>query len=75
MHKIKLVTSSFERVAEIEIPPFKPLYEILLWGSRFFRYHSRKMRPGNEEIETITYVEASCYAVVGQEPKVQDGGD
>ncbi len=75
MHKVKLVTETFNLVAEITIPPFTPHYEILIWGSRFFRYHSRLMKPGGAEIEQLTYKEASCYAVVGQEPKVQDGGD
>ena len=64
MHKVLLKTEKLELVAEIQIPPFQPHYPILLWGSRFFRYHSRMMKPGGVEVERLTYTEAACYAVV-----------
>jgi hypothetical protein len=76
MHKVKLVTSDYQAVANIEIPEFQPRYEILMWGSRFFKYHSMMSDPTDDKkIGYIIYKEASCYVVVGQEPGVKDGGD
>lgn len=53
MHKVKLLTNTFLFVAEVELPPFVIMPEVLIWGQRFFKQASED-----------TYTEVFAYAVM-----------
>jgi hypothetical protein len=57
MHKVKLSTGDGRFVANVLIPPFKTMPEVLRWGDRYFKFVSES-----------EYSEVFCIAVLIEEP-------
>lgn len=57
--KIRLAIRGGGHVADVEIPPFKTLPEVLVWGQRFFSFHTELKADG--ENCSAEYREVFCY--------------
>jgi hypothetical protein len=70
MMKIRLAIREGGHVADVEIPPFQSLPEVIVWGQRFFSFYSELS--GDVEPCTAEYREVFAYwvppAISGQEP-------
>lgn len=56
--RARLETVKGEKVTDVEVPPFDPPPEILIWGQRFFKHH-----------EGATYREAFAYWIAPDQTK------
>jgi hypothetical protein len=52
MKKVKIVTRAREYVAEVDVLPFQPPPDILVWGERFF-----------QRITDVCYCESFAYFI------------
>ena len=59
MIPIRLTTRDGRHVADVTIPPFQSLPEVLVWGERFFSLHSEFMK--EEDPAAAEYREVFCY--------------
>lgn len=59
MVKVPLLTRNGEFVVTVEVPPFQPPADIIIWGARIF---SRTERRGHGETGA-DYLEAFAYMV------------
>ena len=71
MIAIRLAARDGGHVCDVIIPPFQKLPEVLVWGERFFTFHTKLDDP--EELCVAEYREAFAYCVppIDYEP---DGG-
>ncbi len=70
MMKIRLAVRDGGHVTDVEIPPFQTFPEVVVWGQRFFSFHSELS--GDGEPCAAEYREVFAYwippLIPGQEP-------
>lgn len=77
LQQIELYTALFDYVATVEIPPFNPNPEVVLWGSRFFRAlghpvrDERDINAGTGHNRPTAYVECFTYASMTESPGIK----
>lgn len=65
MLKVRLTTYGGGLVAEVEIPPFQKLPEVLCWGSRYFAAKLDVDDSGRiSQGDPLTYEEVCCFHVI-----------
>lgn len=64
MKTVRLATADGGHVADVNIPPFQSMPEVLVWGIRCFTFHCAISRDGDPAC--MEYREVFAYAVVDQ---------
>jgi hypothetical protein len=57
--KMRLTIRDGGHVADVEIPPFKSLPDVLVWGDRVFSFHQSRSDDGDPC--SAEYREVFCY--------------
>jgi hypothetical protein len=61
MMRIRLAISDGGYVADVTIPPFQKMPEVVVWGERFFAFHVMLTEP--EDICAAEYREVFAYFI------------
>jgi hypothetical protein len=70
--KVRLEASNSGFAYSTEIPPFDKPPDVLMWGTRVFRYVHERIDTGL--VRTHVYREAFAYHLVGSEAEVDKPG-
>jgi hypothetical protein len=67
MRKIRLAISDGGHVADVSVPEFLKMPEVVIWGDRFFGFH--EMLPEPEDECVAEYREVFAYFII---PEVKE---